>query len=175
MFSFELGKFIDTTKMEGIGHTHLNTFWIAMAQVTFCRCLNAFIQVHISKGAGRDAHTASKTEIFVHDNGPCLRVPLYPVYRANFQAGRGLALEAGAGINFPAIHVHTDKYIGATTIIIAGLLKLARLLAAEAGNTPIKFHIYNVHSVRFHYLCPNQLAEGVGMFFFISITGVGLN
>jgi hypothetical protein len=152
MFSLEFSQRIDSSNMEGMGHAHLHTFWVAAAQVTFCCALNRFIQMHVSEGTGLNTHTAAKTDLPVNNYSRGLRVPFDPVDRADFHAGRGVALQTRAGINFSPLHVHMDKDIGAAPILLVVLIKLACLLATEASNAPVKFHVYKGHSVRFQSL-----------------------
>lgn len=152
MFSFEFGQRLDISNVEGMGHTHLHTFWVSTAQVTLCCGLNRFVQMHVSIGAGLNTQTAEKTDLPVYNDSRRFRVPFNPVTRADFHAGCGFTLQARAGKNFALFHVHMDKYIGAEPILLAVLMKLTCLLATEASNAPVEFHVYNSHSVRFHYL-----------------------
>jgi hypothetical protein len=152
---FEFRQRVNAAEMKGFCHAHLHTLWITTAQVTLCCFLKGFIQVHVSKRAGRNAHAATDAHRFVDHNSRRLWITRYPAHGAGFHAERGFTLLAGANVNSSSFDIHIYKYIRDPAPVSVCLLKQAHLYTAQAGDTPIEFHKYNVHSVRFHDASPN--------------------
>jgi len=146
MLPFLLRELFDVAEMEGFGHAHLNTYWIAVTQVAFDRLENVIIQAHVSKGACVHAQAATKTQVFGYDNGACGGIACQSINGADLHAAGGFTLQTGAGEDLPSVHVHIDVYAGMIAVAFGCLLHLAGLLATQTGNAPIEFYVHNFHA-----------------------------